>query len=373
MGHIAIRDIVLKNYRNYKDLSLQFHEQLNVITGLNGAGKTTILDAIYHLTHGKSFFTHLDRHVYRTGTSFFFAKGDFLEKGHSFDISISSSLQHKKSISIDDVKIKSLAELMGKIPSVVIAPKDILILLDSSQARRRLMDKTISHSDPQYLRHLLSYNKTLKIRNRYLKEASKKGISDSTYLDSLTHAMEGPARYIYDARALHVSELMPEITKTYSELSRDREALSISLVSQLESRELSELFKENLRKDLITMKTNAGIHKDDLSIMLNDLPIKKYGSQGQLKTAITALKLGQMDWIQSKTDKAPIVLLDDIGDKLDKERVEMLLKRMHENGQHQVFVTDTTPERIIPIFKELAISHNHYQVMDGIVKRYDTQ
>lgn len=366
MNHISIELLGLTNYRNYDRLKVAFGSGLNLITGMNGAGKTTILDAIYYLCNGKSFFTHLDRHIYKTNQEFFRITGQFLKAEANLDMTIVSSLGKKKTLSIDEKPLKSIVELMGVIPAFAIAPKDILILLDSSQARRRLLDKTISHSDKHYLHNLLKYNKTLKLRNAYLKEASKKGISDSTYLDSLDVSLAEPARYIYKARSEHISALITQFEVLYKQLSDDKESVSLEYTSQLSDTTLVQLLKTDLRKDLITAKTNSGIHKDDLYISIDGQAIKKYGSQGQLKTAIIALKLAQMQWMESITSVVSILLLDDIFDKLDRQRVKQLLAKVCQEGR-QVFISDTDNERLLPIFGELNLEYNQLIIADGTV------
>ena len=366
MKHIRIEFLSLANYRNYDTLKLDFQPGLNLITGINGAGKTTILDAIYYLCNGKSFFTHLDRHIYKFGESFFRISGRFTRQDNNLELAIVSAVGKKKSIVMDEKPLKSLVDLMGIIPAFAIAPKDILILLDSSQARRKIMDKTISHSDKAYLAQLLKYNKTLKLRNAYLKEVNKKGLSDSTYLDSLDRGLVQPSSYIYNSRIKHLKELAPHFEALYTELSNNQEKVSLSYQSQLSSESLETLLKNDLRKDMMTCKTNSGIHKDDLVISINGQPIKKHGSQGQLKSAIIALKLAQMEWMETSTSVVPIILLDDIFDKLDSQRVKELLSIVCKTGR-QVFISDTDNERLLSIFKELDMSHNQFIISEGSI------
>ena len=345
---------------------MAFQPGLNLITGINGAGKTTILDAIYYLCNGKSFFTHLDKHIYKFGESFFRIAGRFSKQELPLEVTIVSTIGKKKAIKLEDKQLKSLVELMGIIPAFAIAPKDILILLDSSQARRKIIDKTISHSDKTYLGQLLKYNRTLKLRNAYLKEANKKGISDSTYLDSLDRGLIQPAMYIHKSRVNHLNELAPHFEELYSRMSKSNERVSLSYKSQLLDDDLGALLKKDLRKDMITAKTNSGIHKDDLDISINGQPIRKHGSQGQLKSAIIALKLAQMQWMESITSVVPIILLDDIFDKLDRQRVKQLLSIVCQTGR-QVFISDTDNERLLTIFEELDMKYNQFIISEGAV------
>ena len=367
MKHIEIELLRLANFRNYNKLDIGIKSGFNVITGLNGAGKTTILDAIYYLCNGKSYFTHLDKHIYKTGTNFFRLEGHY-QKGNRKHLSvIKSSITTKKSIELNEKKLKSLSELMGHIPAFIIAPKDILILIDSSIERRKVTDRTISHSDKTYLLHLLNYNKLLKQRNAYLKDINKKGLSDSVFLESLNEGLIVPAKYIHQSRIQYVKDIGPIVNKVYADISGQSEEITISYKSQLNETSLRELLDVNLRKDMALAKTSAGIHRDDLEIFIEGKPIKKYASQGQLKSAVIALKLAQMQWIEALAETTPILLLDDVFDKLDLKRVERLLNLVNR-GKAQVIITDTDNDRVINSLNKLKISQNHYIIENGKVK-----
>jgi len=341
LRNIEIVSLSLTNYRNYSSISLPFSQEIVVITGLNGAGKTTILDAIYYLCNGKSYFTHLDRYIYRTGSDFFRAQAKLRLDGEVREHVIKSKAGSAKVFEVDEKKLKALSELVGVFPAFMIAPRDISVLMESSIERRKVMDRTISLADRNYLKHLKTYNKLLKQRNALLKVAQKKGLSDSLLLSSIDKGMLEPASYIYQTRKNYLRELAPMINSYYADLSDRAEEITLEYETRLLDRSLDALLKENLRKDVLLGKTTAGIHKDDVLIFIEGQPIKKYASEGQLKSAVIALKLSQMEWLKKATGKKPILLLDDIFDKLDNKRVKQLLEIVQSEVASQIFITDT--------------------------------
>jgi len=213
LQNIELEFLSLVNYRNYNAIELSFDPKLQVITGLNGAGKTTILDAIFYICNGKSYFTHLDRHIYRTETDFFRITSKLKIDDEYFHSKLTSQANHKKKYLLNEKKIDSMAELVGRFPAFMIAPRDILILMESSIERRKVMDRTISLSDRVYLNHLLNYNRILKQRNAFLKEANKKGIKDNILLESLDKGLVEPSEYISSKRAEYLESIGPDVTR----------------------------------------------------------------------------------------------------------------------------------------------------------------
>ncbi len=362
MDRITIDSLRLNNFRNYENLHCSFNEHINVITGLNGAGKTSILDAIYYLSNGKSFFSHLDSYIYKKGDRFFNIHSSHRIGNEKYEISVLSSVEKGKQILVDDSSVKSLSEFVGRFPAFMIAPKDILILIESSVERRKLIDRTISHVDKLYLTHLLLYNKLLKLRNAALKNFLKRGHSDSLMLDAFDKKMEEPARYIYEKRSSYTTSIGPIINDYYFKLASGKENISLTYKSKLHIKSFEELMNESRQKDFLTGKTNEGIHRDDLSIFLDDLDIRKIGSQGQLKSAIIAIKIAQVEWVKSIKDIAPLILLDDIFDKLDRARVENLINICANELNAQIFISDTDANRVIDGLSEMGLEHKHLHV-----------
>lgn len=367
MERIRIDLLRINSFRNYEILNCSFHKHINVITGLNGAGKTSILDAIYYLSNGKSYFTHLDSVLYKKGDSFFNLKGEMYVEDERFPLMIKSSSKGKE-IKVDDKIIKSITEYYGRFPSYMIAPKDILILVESSIERRKLIDKTLSQVDKVYFNHLITYNKLLKQRNIALKSFLKNKKADKLLIEALNVKMYGPSKYIYEKRKSYVENIMPIVNKFYNLISTERENVNIEYKTKLHNQSLEYLFVESAARDYIMGKTHEGNHRDDLSIKLNGNDIRKFGSQGQLKSAIIAIKLAQIEWVKSQTGCIPILLLDDIFDKLDKERVFTFVKLCAEELEAQVFITDTDADRVVKTLDELKLNYRHFVVEEGKLK-----
>lgn len=365
MEAIRIGLLNLTNYRNYSSLELTFHNSVNVMTGINGAGKTSILDAIYYLCNGKSYFTHLDRHIYKDGIDHFLIKGALYRDSDVFEIKIASGSKVKKTIKIEDKKIDSILGLLGEFPAFIIAPKDIQILMESSLERRKVMDRTISINDRTYLSQLLIYNKLLKQRNAYLKSVKDINKVDKHFLNAVSEKMLEPASYISLKRKEYIEQIFPVIQEIYGGLCDQKELIEVSYLTALESTSLVELFERDFKKDIYTKKTNSGIHKDDLEVSLDGKPIKKYASQGQIKSAVISLKLAQIEWIKRQKKKVPILLLDDIFDKLDEHRVIRLIKYCSDQEQAQIFITDTDKNRVTSSLKKLGLSYNCYIIEEG--------
>jgi len=365
LDRIQLKRLRLNNFRNYEQLQCSFNEHINVITGLNGVGKTSILDAVYYLCNGRSYHAHLDSYIYRKGTNFFFLEAE-LEKGDDqFVVNLRSSEDKGKQIKLDDKVLKSIGDLVGRFPAFMIAPKDILILVESSVERRRLVDKTISQVDSFYLKSLMSYNKLLKQRNAALKGFLKSGRSDRLIIDALDARMVEPAAYICAKRQEYVDAIAPVSNRLYGQMSSGSETIRISYKSKLLDKSYLELAEASRKRDFIMGKTHEGIHRDDLRIFMDDMDIRKTGSQGQLKSAIIAIKLAQIDWVKELTQASPIILLDDIFDKLDKSRVEKLIDICANSLNAQIFITDTEADRVATSLRHLSLEYLHYKINEG--------
>lgn len=365
MDRIQIKSLRLNNFRNYINLSCQFNQHNNVITGLNGAGKTSVLDAIYYLSNGKSYHSHLDAYIYRKGETYFFLEGQYNIGDDEYNVQIQSSRDKPKVIKQDDKVMKSMADFVGNFPAFMIAPKDILILIESSVERRRLVDKTISQVDKFYFNHLVNYNKLLKQRNAALKQFLKQGRPDYLMIEALDSKMAEPASYIYETRCQYVKAISPIVNKLYAMISSESEELLLTYKSKLHKYNFLELAKTSQQRDLVMGKTHEGIHRDDLDIQLNGMDIRKIGSQGQLKTAIIAIKLAQVEWVKNNTEKSPLILLDDIFDKLDAMRVENLIDICANQLNAQIFISDTEADRVTRSLEQLELEYKHIKIVEG--------
>ncbi len=365
LDRIQIKSLRLNNFRNYSGLECSFNEHINVITGLNGAGKTSILDAIYYLSNAKSYHAHLDSYIYKQGSDYFFLQGLYLLDDEKYEIEIQSSRSKAKQLKLDDKLMKSMAEFVGRFPAFMIAPKDILILVESSVERRRLIDKTISQVDKFYFKSLLAYNKLLKQRNAALKSFLKSGRVDHLILDALDAKMIEHANTIHNTRKDYIKAISPIANAIYNRISSNSEDVTIEYKSKLSDTDFEQLCKDSRMRDLATGKSNEGIHRDDLILKLNGMDIRKTGSQGQLKTAIIAIKLAQVEWVKSALDRVPIILLDDIFDKLDNTRVENLLDICASELNAQIFISDTEADRIVNSLKKLNLQFTHFNIQNG--------
>lgn len=365
MDRIRIDKLSIWNYRNYEALKCGFNPNFNVFMGLNGAGKTSLLDTIYYLSNGKSYFSYRDQFLYRTSTDFFRLEADLYKSDEKARVEINSSTTTSKKIKMEGKQLKSLSEYIGRFPSFMIAPNDIAILLESSVERRKLINRTLSQVDRLYFKNLLIYNKLLKQRNAALKIMNESGRLDQLLLDSFNNKMLEPAAYIHEKRRSYVKEITPYVNNFYDILSNASEKVDVDYKCMLDDQDFLSLLKTNQQKDIYASRTTIGIHKDDLEFSINGQELKKYASQGQLKSAVIALKLAQLEYVRNISQKIPILLLDDIFDKLDNNRVENFIKICHDHLNAQVFITDTDENRVLDHLSKLNIDHKGYNIEQG--------
>jgi DNA replication and repair protein RecF len=337
------------------------------MTGLNGMGKTNILDAVYYLCMCKSHFNTTDTHLSLHGEDFFRLEGKFiLEKSKKIKIVAKVQPRKSKVFESQDVAYEKLSEHIGKFPVVMIAPDDIALLTEGSEERRRLIDNTLSQLDRSYLQSLQVYNKVLEQRNALLKQFAQQHSYDTALLAIYDSQLTAPAAYIHEQRKSLEQRLLPVFRHYYSVISGDREQPSFSYESGLHSNSLDQLLSDNREKDIILQRTSAGIHRDDLQFVFSDgNPAKRFASQGQLKSFLLAIKLAQYEVLRQLSGQNPILLLDDIFDKLDMERVRQLLTLL--SGEHfgQLLITDTQEDRMLSIISDLRVEFKHFKVEDG--------
>ena len=365
-------DITVANYNNYDTVAIKVHSKMNALTGLNGMGKTNLLDAIYYLCLGKSYFNSSDRHVVRHGEEFFRVQGAFETKTGKETVEIKVSPGRKKEIVFSGKKRDRLSDHIGTLPCVIIAPDDIQLMLEGSEERRKFLDNTLMQYDPVYVADIIAYNRLLKQRNALLKTFAEKHYYDQSLVDSISNGMYEPAARIFAARKKLVEGLSPLFEKYYGLISDEREHCAITYKSSLEGHTLQELFAQNMEKDKILTRTTTGIHKDDILFKMNDIQLKNFASQGQLKSFVLSLKLAQYEVVSSSGGTLPILILDDIFDKLDRDRVGRLLQLLSEDNFGQIFISDTNEDRVPGILAQMNLEHQSYVVHGGTVK-YRTQ
>lgn len=364
----SLTKMKLTNYKNYENLEISFHQKLNAILGLNGMGKTNILDAIYYSCIGKSYFSSGDRNVVKHHSDFIRIESYF-DINDTEEIFIAKVIPAKsKELIINGKKINRISEYVGRHPVVIIAPSDIQLLLEGSEERRKYLNQTIMQYDRKYAECLLEYNRLLKQRNALLKKLADEKKWDRTLLEILTERMNTPARYVYNKRLEVINKKASIFENLYAKISGSHESCTINYKSHLSQNDLIPLHQESLEKDRILARTTRGVHKDDILFYMNDELLKPFGSQGQLKSFILALKLTQYQILKENNNHKPILLLDDLFDKLDKLRVEKILEILHEDIYGQVFITDKDEEDIPTFLEKISSDYYIFAINEGALK-----
>ena len=357
-----LKELSLTNYKNFESLKFSFDTKIICFVGLNGVGKTNILDSIYHLSYTKSYFNPIPSQNIKHGETFFFISGRYMIHDKEENILVSLKKGDKKIIKRNNKLYKKFSDHIGKIPLVLISPDDRNLIIEGSETRRKFIDGIISQTDKEYLNNLIDYNKTLKQRNALLKMFYDNSESIRKTIDIYDRQLSSDAQKIYDKRREFLNEFIPIFKSRYKELSNDKENVEIKHSSDISpDQNLYKLLKNSLEKDLRLQYTTKGIHKDDLNLSLDNFPIKKYGSQGQQKTFLIAMKLAQFDYL-SKLDSKPILLLDDIFDKLDDTRVKQIINLVNQEKFNQIFISDTNKTRSENIIKKVNKSYKIFEI-----------
>jgi len=349
-----LKHLTVLNFKNYSESTLAFLPEVNAFTGANGAGKTNLLDAIHYLSLCKSYFNPIDSQHIKRGEEWFMVQGDFERDDLSDHISCSLKRNQKKQFKRNKKDYTRLADHIGQFPLVMISPNDSIIITEGSEERRKFVDNVISQTDNKYLDTLIQYNKILLQRNTLLKNIKEKGVFDIGLLEVLNIQLSEVGEVIYERRKRFMEEFLPAFQRHYSFLSESAEEVSLVYESALHHQRLERLLEESLDKDRALERTTQGIHKDDLLFTIHtDMPLKKFGSQGQQKSFLIALKLAQYSFLTAQKNFKPLLLLDDIFDKLDDRRTKMLMQMVSNDEFGQIFITDTNAGRIRHIFEEI--------------------
>lgn len=364
-----IKQLSLVQFRNYNEEQWPFHPSINILTGLNGMGKTNVLEAIYFLCMGKGYFSSLDKYSVKQSQSFFRIAG-IVENDDKQETKIVIKYKEggRKEIEINGAALEKLSDHVGKVPCVLFSPEDVTLLLDTSEARRNFLNNTLVQYDTDYLKAILLYNKLLKSRNAYLKQMSYLKSYDEQYLESLEEQMALPAAVIFEKRKELVLTLNGLFEKTYALISGEHENCSVTYQSQLFDKNILQAWKDTRNTDKILSRTGFGIHKDDILLWMNEKPIKHYGSQGQLKSFVLSLKMAQYHLLKTIKNTKPIIMLDDIFDKLDNERVRHLFDVLSTDEFGQVFITDTDQNRVPEIIGQLSSGGKQFTILEGTIQ-----
>lgn len=362
-----LEELSILNYKNITEANLSFSDRLNCFIGKNGEGKTNLLDALYYLSFCKSNYASSDAQNIKHEEQTMMLKGKYLIDKQEETIHCGIQRNAKKTFKRNDKEYAKLSEHIGLLPLVMIAPADISVIIGGNDERRKFIDSVISQYDKIYLQKLVAYNNLLLQRNKALKQHSQKDL-----LLILSEQMQPLASYIHEKRTDFVEKIRPIFQNYYDKISAGKETVSIKYESQLNTGNFLTLTEENFAKDSILKHTSVGIHRDNLEFILSDYPIRKEGSQGQKKSYLIALKLAQFDFIKKSSGKCPILLLDDIFDKLDKQRVGQIIHLVSEVNFGQIFITDTDKSHIDTILQELDIATQSalFYVENGIITTY---
>ena len=359
---MLLEKLSLLNYKNFETETFTFDPKINCFVGHNGVGKTNVLDAIYHLSFGKSYFNPITGQNIKHGEEFFVIEGQYDKETRNEKIIISAKRGQKKIIKRNSKAYEKFSEHIGFLPLVIISPSDRDLITEGSDTRRKFMDGVISQGDSGYLQKLISYNKALAQRNSLLKYFAANSTFNQDNLDIYNEQLHEYGTEIFQKRTKFLKEFMPIFLERYLSISSGLESVSLEYSSQLKEKELLLLLQENIGKDKITQYTNFGIHKDDLSFQIDGHPIKKFGSQGQQKSYLIALKLAQFDFMKKQSKVNPILLLDDIFDKLDEQRVEHIISLVHNENFGQLFISDTHADRTETVIKKVGQTYKMFKL-----------
>jgi len=357
-----LKKIALVNYKNFDTAEFVFDEKINCFVGNNGAGKTNVLDAIYHLAFAKGYFNSVSGQNIKHGQEFFLIEGVFDKLDKEELLSCSLKRGQKKVVKRNGKEYEKISNHIGLIPLVIISPADTNLITEGSDVRRKFVDGVIAQSDKLYLQNLIKYNKVLSQRNSLLKYFAINHTFDALNLNIYNEQLIEIGSKIYLKRKEFLTKFIPIFKESYKHIAGVDENVGLQYKSHLDSIDFKTLLADNLEKDRFLQYTSVGIHKDDLLYTIEGHPIKKFGSQGQQKSYLVALKLAQFDFIKKQMNTTPILLLDDIFDKLDASRVEKLIRLVNEDAFGQVFISDTHAERAEEVIKKTNQTYKMFQL-----------
>jgi len=362
----VLEKIVISDFRNIQLQELEFSPNVNCISGNNGEGKTNLLDAVYYLSMTKSAFATSDRYTFRHGTDEFSISGTYrMENGLASRFAVKVTDGGEKKLRRDDKPYSKVSEHIGTLPIVMVSPSDISLVSESGEERRRFVNSVISQMDREYMTSLQQYNRLLLQRNRILKDAEP----DRALLEVVDMRMASCAEPVYDARKRFVEELRPVVAEYYKALSGDSEQVEVSYSSELSKASLDAILSSAYEKDRVLKYTTSGIHRDDLIFTMNGHPIRRFGSQGQQKSFLVALKFAQYEIMKNNYGFAPILLLDDVFDKLDMSRISNLLQMVASSDFGQIFITDSNKVRMSGIVDGLTKDRVYFDTSEGTFTR----
>ena len=356
-----LKKLSIFNYKNFAEANFDFDEKINCFVGKNGIGKTNVLDAIYHLAIGKSYFNPLAIQNIKHNEEFFVIDGIFEKQERLEQIVCSLKKGNKKILKRNGKVYEKFSDHIGFIPLVIISPADNDLIVEGSETRRKFIDTVISQLDANYLMQLIQYQKIISQRNALLKYFALNQVFETETLHIYNEQLNVFGQNIFEKRKGFLEEFVPIFNKHHQNITNSEETVQIKYESHLFEKNLKILLEENINKDRILHYTSVGIHKDDLLFEIDNYPIKKFGSQGQQKSFLIALKLAQFEFVKKQSGEKPILLFDDIFDKLDEFRVQKIVSMVNNDDFGQIFISDTHLERTENILKS---THQSYKVFN---------
>lgn len=363
-----VRKLSLINFKNVRQADVEFSPGVNCFVGCNGAGKTNIIDAVYYLSMCKSSLTMTDGQSIMHGEDFFMLSGDYVaDSGSHESVTCSFKRNSGKCLKRNSKEYERLSDHIGLIPAVIVSPGDVFIVNDAADERRRWLNSFVSQTDRGYLNSLIRYNHILSERNKLLKQMN--GISGADILEVLDEQMVLHGELIHARRADTVGKLGPIAADYYRVISGDREQVELTYRSELNDMSFMEVLRKARQKDMVNQFSTAGIHRDDMVMKIGGYPLRKYGSQGQQKSFLIALKLAQHTMLAQQSGERPVLLLDDLFDKLDSERLGALINLVNDPEFGQIIISDCNRSRLITVLDDCGVDYSLFEVSDGKVIR----
>ncbi len=359
-----LKKLSLTNFKNYSQADLEFSPKINCFVGNNGVGKTNILDAIHYLSLTKSFFNNIDSVNIKHDEEYFLIQGIFVRNNEEDNIFCSFQRQKQKVFKRNGREYQRMTDHVGKFPVVMISPADNGLISEGSEERRKFLNKIISQYNAEYLDSALNYNKALQQRNKLLKDSNADRNFDEELLSIWDSQLVRYGSFVYSERDMLINELIPVFQEYYSMISDGKEKVRLRYLSHLMDGDFADSLRNAVARDRMLEYTTVGIHKDDLLFEMNGFPVKSLGSQGQQKSYLVALKLAKFDYIKKKAALAPILLLDDIFDKFDADRVAQIIRLVGNHRFGQIFITDTHQSRLQEILNSLETDYRLFKIGD---------
>lgn len=365
---MVLQQLSIINYKNLTQVELELSPKINCFIGNNGMGKTNLLDAVHYLSFCRSYTNPVDSQIIRHGEDVCMIQGKYVFPGNvSEEIYCAIRRRQKKQFKRNKKEYERLSDHIGFIPLVMISPADNELISGGSDERRRFIDIAVSQFDKEYMHALIRYNKALQQRNALLKNDAES--IDPALIELWEDQMVNDGNLIFEKRKAFVGQLIPIFDFFYKQISRSNESVSLEYVSQLQNADFARQLRTGRQRDIAIGHTTTGIHRDELEMLLDGFPIKKVGSQGQNKTYFVSLKLAQFRFLRETGRVVPILLLDDIFDRLDALRVEEIVKLVSGDEFGQIFISDTNRESLDKVLQSTNNNHHIYTVKDGEISR----